>query len=354
MGKTFCHEVAEAGILDDLAQGTAAACYQHDDTCGHHSFFHLCQGGRSVKAIAQCENSYDQAEADCDDGLAEEDQDTHDTGLHAECGCNSVDEDQDDGQEQGHEGLESSGNTGHIHAESSVIIGFLIRSSVRLVVVVKKPVILLGKDKACIDDAGDGHGQCQNDREKDEETDIDSEDTADAQRAGCGRNQGVGDDQACCQGDAQSDDRLLGCFGKSLCDGCKDDETGITEDRDGYQETCECQGFFFTSLAEQLEEGVGHSLGRAGDFEDLSHHDTETDDDTDASQRAAEARSDRIDNTESLSVLQCDVQERHTADDTDQDRCGDQSQEGLDLCFQNHDDQKDNADRKGEQHSLSA
>lgn len=136
--------------------------------------------------------------------------------------------------------------------------------------------------------------------------------------------------------------------------GCKDDETGITEDRDGYQETCECQGFFFTSLAEQLEEGVGHPLGRAGDFEDLSHHDTEADDDTDASQRAAEARGDRIDNTESLSVFQCDVQERHTADDTDQDRCGDQSQEGLDLCFQNHDDQKDNADRKGEQHSLSA
>ena len=57
---------------------------------GHHSFS-ICQGGGSVKAIAQCENSYDQAEADCDDGLAEEDQDTHDTGLHAECGCNSVD-----------------------------------------------------------------------------------------------------------------------------------------------------------------------------------------------------------------------------------------------------------------------
>ena len=344
MGKAFCHKVAKTGILDDLAEGTAAAGNQHDDTCGHHSLFHLRQSGRAVKAIAECENSTDQAEADSDDGLAEEDQDTHDAGLHSECGSNSVDENQDDGQDQGHEGLERSGNSFHIHAESAVIIRFLIFRSVGLIILVEQPVIFLCKDYTGIDDAGDCHGQGQDDCQKDKETDIDSEDTADAQRAGCGRNQGVGDDQACCQGDAQSDDRLLGCFGKSLCDGCKDDETGITEDRDGYQETCECQGFFFTSLAEQLEEGVGHSLGRAGDFEDLSHHDTETDDDTDASQRAAEARSDRIDNTESLSVLQCDVQERHTADDTDQDRCGDQSQEGLDLCFQNHDDQKDNAD----------
>ena len=114
-------------------------------------------------AVAECENSYDQAEADCDDRLAEEDQDTHDAGLHAECGCNSVDEDQDDGQKQGHEGLECSGNTGHIHAESAVIIGFLIRRSVGLIILIQKSVILLCKDKACIEDAGDGHGQCQDD-----------------------------------------------------------------------------------------------------------------------------------------------------------------------------------------------
>ena len=164
----------------------------------------------------------------------------------------------------------------------------------------------------------------------------------------------MSDNKACCKRNAEGDHRLLSSSGKCLCNGSKDNETGIAEDRDGNQETCESKSFLFFSFSEDLQECVRHSLGCAGHLEDLAHHNAEADDDTDASQCAAKARCDRVDDTKCFSVLKCDVEQRHSAYNTDDYCTDDQRQKCLDLGLKNHEDKANNTDCKTDQHSLSA
>ena len=253
------------------------------------------QDGLTAERTAQREDRDQQTDADGDDGLAEEDQDVPEESGSLQGGSHRVDQDQHDRQQQGQEGSERTRYALHIHMESGLIVGHLVGLLDDVAFLVGDPVELLGQVLSGVDDAGDGHGKRQDDRQQDEDTYVNSEDTADTQRAGGRGNQGVRNHQAGGQRHAQADHGLLRGPGKCLRDGGQNDEAGVTEDRDRYQESCKSQRFFFLALAEELQERVRHALRSAGHFEDLAHHHAEADDDTDTSQRAAEAACDGID-----------------------------------------------------------
>ena len=100
-----------------------------------------------------------------------------------------------------------------------------------------------------------------------------------------------------------------------------------------------------------------HKYGDAGPSKTSDYWakmNAEADDDTDASQCAAKARCDRVDDTKCFSVLKCDVEQRHSAYNTDDYCTDDQRQKCLDLGLKNHEDKANNTDCKTDQHSLSA
>ena len=74
----------------------------------------------------------------------------------------------------------------------------------------------------------------------------------------------MGDHKAGCQGKAKADLRLLRRSGDGFRDGGKHNETGVTEDRDRYKETCQTQSFLLSLLAKKFQEGKRHPLGCSG------------------------------------------------------------------------------------------
>ena len=111
---------AEAGVLDDLAEGAAATGDEQDDAGLFHALFHFPEGGFTVYVPELGHDSEEQAEAHGDDGLAEEDQDAVETGLQLESGKNGVDQNKDDGEDERGEGGENAGQILFLEADDSV------------------------------------------------------------------------------------------------------------------------------------------------------------------------------------------------------------------------------------------
>ena len=99
------------------------------------------------------------------------------------------------------------------------------------------------------------------------------------------------------------------------------------------------QSLFFSAFPEEFEECICHTFCSAGNIENLAHHNAESDDDSNASQRSAKTTCDGIDDTDACPGITCGIhnvcwRQRHTSDDANHNRADNQGKESLYLCFQ--------------------
>ena len=103
------------------------------------------------------------------------------------------------------------------------------------------------------------------------------------------------------------------------------------------------------TLTEDLDKGVSHSLGRAAGLEYLSHHNTETDDDADASERVSETVLNRSDKIERYSV-KIGINNREASDNTDKQSGDQHCKKCVYLCFKYQKYENNYAYNQGNEH----
>lgn len=193
LGHLLGDVLAGAANLQNVAQRAARACYQDDDAGGFDAFFHLRQCFLAAHAPAQYEDGQEKADAHGDDGSAQEHDDLPEGGSGDACGGEYViEQDQDDGDDQGQEGIESGGKFPGGVQGHALIFAVLFGANPAFAFIGGQLINLFAQPLG-VQGGRNCHGQGDDDAQEDEAAHIHPKGAGHAQGAGGGGNQGVGD-----------------------------------------------------------------------------------------------------------------------------------------------------------------
>ena len=149
------------------------------------------------------------------------------------------------------------------------------------------------------------------------------------------------------QGYRHSYGRSACTFDKSLTDGVEDNETGITEDRNGNDPSHQFNGQDRILFADQADDHVRQLQGGAGLLQDAADQGAQNDYDTDGCEGSGEALADDSGQTRnSRSVFRDLVNDRNTGGNAQYQRNEHDGDERMDLKFRNHHDHHYNSENE--------
>ena len=148
----------------------------------------------------------------------------------------------------------------------------------------------------------------------------------------------MGNVKAAGEADGHRDAGDVGTLDQGFADRVQDDETAVTEDRDGNDPAHEFDREAGVLFTDQFDDHIGQLQRRAGLFQHGTDEGTQNDHDTDRGKGAGEAGADNVG----------DLGQRDAGQNGQQQGNAHDRQEGMDLQLGDEQDHRDDSHNKGD------
>ena len=153
--------------------------------------------------------------------------------------------------------------------------------------------------------------------------------------------------QTCAQTYRHGDRGLTGTADQSFTDRVEDNETGVTENRNGNDPAHQLQCQDRMVFSNQIDDHVSQLQGSARHFQNGTDQCAQDDDDTDAGESTGETGTDdRCDTGDRSPVLQCSVNDRDSCHKAQDQGDSHDRDKGMDLELGDCNDHQDNSYNK--------